>query len=182
MSLSSLDRAFQRALNKKALKNAKVGYTLRRLDNGKILLAHQADTLFHPASNTKIVTTAAAYKVLGPSERFVTRWYIEQEKKEDKIISRLYWRASGDPKLVPENFKEVAESIKRSLNEKKLALKVDELIIDDQGFTQEFLALGYDQKPDDDAPHIDSQRQCWFLNSTVLSLHLNQTRKWVKLL
>ena len=153
LSLSSLDRAFQRALNKKALRNAKVGYTLRRLDNGKTLLAHQADTLFHPASNTKIVTTAAAYKVLGPSERFVTRWYIEQEKKENRIISRLYWRASGDPKLVPENFKEVAESIKRSLNEKKLALKVDELIIDDQGFTQEFLAPGYDQKPDDDASY-----------------------------
>ena len=153
LSLSALKRAFKRALDKKALRNAKVGYIIRRLDDGKILLSHEADSLFHPASNTKIITTAAAYKILGPNERFVTRWYIEQTKELDQIKSRLYWRASGDPKLVPENFKEVAEAIKRSLKEKNLKLKIDELIIDEEGFTQEFLAPGYDQKPEDDAAY-----------------------------
>ncbi len=153
LSLTALDKAFQRALSKKALKDAKVGYVLRRLDNGKTLLAHEADTLFHPASNTKIVTTAAAYKILGPDERFVTRWYIEQVQEGQETINRLYWRASGDPKLVPETFKEVAESIKRSLKEKKIALRIDELIIDDKDFTEEYLAPGYDQKADDDAAY-----------------------------
>jgi serine-type D-Ala-D-Ala carboxypeptidase/endopeptidase (penicillin-binding protein 4) len=151
LSLSSLKKSYDRALKKKALKDAKVGYILRRLDTGETLLEHQADVLFHPASNTKVVTTAAAYKILGPNERFVTRWYLSDVTNKEKVI--LYWRASGDPKIVPKTFEEVAKTVKSTLIKQKRPLRIDELIIDDEGFTQTYLAPGYDQKPEDDAAY-----------------------------
>ena len=151
LSLTQLRKAYEKELKKEGLKGAKVGWSLLRLDNGEVLSSHRADELFHPASCTKLVTTASAYRVLGPDGRFVTRWYLGPRKGQEP--PDLYWYASGDPKLVPEVFETVATQIKNELSQAGLPMKLGSLIIDDTDFTKQVLAPGYDQKPDDDAAY-----------------------------
>jgi len=154
LSLQRLKNAYLRELKKDALKNTLVGWSLRRLDNGEVLLGHRSHELFHPASNTKLVTTAAAARIFDGDERFVTRWYFEA--KDSRSPPDLYWRASGDPKLVPESYEAIASKIKTALKKRsksKSRLKIGDLIIDTQDFTDQINAPGFEDKPNDDAPY-----------------------------
>ena len=160
LNLKSLKAAFNRSLSKDSLSEAKVGYIVRDLKSGDTLLEYHADHMFHPASNTKLATTAAAYHVLGPEERFVTRWYIDEahhlsDQKLGKGLT-LYWRASGDPKFLPEHMREIAKKIAQHLKKDKpssKALSISKLVIDDKDFTDQYLAPGFDQKPEDDSSY-----------------------------
>lgn len=64
-------------------------------ENGKELVAQNADRPFSPASVTKIVTAWLAIEVLGGDYRFKTRFYLDNERV-------LYVRGGGDPFLVSE--------------------------------------------------------------------------------
>src|SRR5690349_24614623 len=52
--------------------SSKVGVYVRRLDDGAELYAREPDTQVIPASNVKIVTSAAALRILGPDYRYTT--------------------------------------------------------------------------------------------------------------
>ena len=70
--------AVDKALNDKALETARIGIFAQRADgSGKPLLAYEADVGLHPASNTKVITTAAAFVRLGPSFDFRTDLFAE---------------------------------------------------------------------------------------------------------
>ena len=53
-----------------AIRNSTVGVQVVDLDSGDVIYSHDADKLLKPASNTKLVTTAAALAILGPDHRF----------------------------------------------------------------------------------------------------------------
>ena len=60
-----------------------------------VLDAHKEDELFIPASTIKIATALTAIKVLGPSYRFKTDFFLEGN-------SNLVIRGNGDPFLTSE--------------------------------------------------------------------------------
>ena len=64
---------------------------------GRVILSHQADQLFIPASNTKIITIVAALDLLGPDYRWETA--VEALGVRDGIADALIVRGSGDPTL-----------------------------------------------------------------------------------
>ena len=51
----------------------------RRRDAGEVLFARDADVLLNPASNVKLVTSAAALARLGPEYRFDTEFYVDAD-------------------------------------------------------------------------------------------------------
>ena len=73
-------------------------------ENGKELVAQNADQPFVPASVAKVVTAWLALEVLGGDYRFQTRFYLDGERK-------LYVRGGGDPFLVSEELAELAAAL-----------------------------------------------------------------------
>ena len=71
---------------------------------GDELVAQNADESFVPASVAKIVTAWLAIEVLGADYRFETRFYLD-----DKRV--LYVRGGGDPFLVSEELKPLAQDL-----------------------------------------------------------------------
>lgn len=58
--------------------------------------------MFAPASNQKLITTAAALKYLGPDYRYPTRLFAAGKIEGDTLYGDLYIKGYGDPKLVSE--------------------------------------------------------------------------------
>jgi D-alanyl-D-alanine carboxypeptidase/D-alanyl-D-alanine-endopeptidase (penicillin-binding protein 4) len=76
------------------------GIQIVDLASGKILYQQNADRLFVPASNTKLLTTALALMRLGPDFTFQTR--IEADRPPDadgRISGELRLVGGGDPNL-----------------------------------------------------------------------------------
>jgi D-alanyl-D-alanine carboxypeptidase/D-alanyl-D-alanine-endopeptidase (penicillin-binding protein 4) len=71
-----------------------------QLKNGKVLMSHNADLFFIPASNTKLFATAYALRALGPDYRFATR-VLSAALPDGKgqIAGDLILFGSGDPSL-----------------------------------------------------------------------------------
>ena len=93
--------------------------------SGRILEAHRKDERFIPASTMKIVTSLAALKVLGPSYRFKTEFFLESGY-------HLVIRGHGDPFLTSEYISKIG----RQLREKGIN-RIDRITIDDSLFALE---------------------------------------------
>jgi D-alanyl-D-alanine carboxypeptidase/D-alanyl-D-alanine-endopeptidase (penicillin-binding protein 4) len=84
------------------LKSDRYGIEIYSLDRREILYQTRKDHLFVPASNQKLVTTAAALKYLGPDYRYPTRLFTTGDIKGDTLYGDLFIKGYGDPKLVSE--------------------------------------------------------------------------------
>ena len=76
------------------------GISVVDLATGSSLYAENADKLLHPASNTKLFTTATTLALVGPDYKFLTT--IESAKRPDKrgrIAGDLFLVGRGDPNL-----------------------------------------------------------------------------------
>lgn len=71
------------------------GLVLLLDEDGKELLAHNADRSFVPASVAKMATAWLAMEVLGSDHRFQTHFYLDEKRV-------LYVRGGGDPFLISE--------------------------------------------------------------------------------
>ncbi len=74
-----------------------VAVHVRALEDGVELAAVEADRALRPASNLKLVTTAAALVLIGPGMEFVTPFEARGELKGGVLQGDLLVRASGDP-------------------------------------------------------------------------------------
>ncbi|MBN1961437.1 MAG: D-alanyl-D-alanine carboxypeptidase/D-alanyl-D-alanine-endopeptidase [Deltaproteobacteria bacterium] len=93
---ASMAAQIDELLNTEVLSGAKVGVYIKRLNDGRELYTRNADTFFIPASNIKLITSAAALHYFGPSYRFLTEVYFlpngESKQSGDIII-----KGNGDP-------------------------------------------------------------------------------------
>ena len=67
----------------------RTGVVVQELNTGRVVFQHRADEMFLPASNQKLLTTAAALWGLGADYRFKTRFSVEGG------VLQIY--AGGDP-------------------------------------------------------------------------------------
>jgi len=84
------------------LQSKSYGIEIYSLDRREILYETRKDHLFVPASNQKLITTAAALKYLGPDYRYPTRLFTTGKIEGDTLYGDLYIKGYGDPKLVSE--------------------------------------------------------------------------------
>jgi D-alanyl-D-alanine carboxypeptidase/D-alanyl-D-alanine-endopeptidase (penicillin-binding protein 4) len=76
------------------------GIEVRSLSTGRTLYARNAEKAFHPASNMKLVTTAAALDAYGPGARLRTT--VQAAGRLDglgRILGEVYLVGRGDPDL-----------------------------------------------------------------------------------
>jgi len=93
-------RSVRPSTSRAAAHSAFVGAEVRRLDDGRVLYAQNAEKAFAPASVLKLVTTAAALDAFGPDER--PRTTLESAASIDRdgrLRGDLYLVGRGDPNL-----------------------------------------------------------------------------------
>lgn len=126
-----------------ALAGAVIGVHVVDLASGAVLYTRNADPPQNPASNVKLVTTAAALALLGPEHRYVTRVYIDRKTLHGHSVDGdLYLRGGGDPSLITADLYQLASDL-RALGIHKVS---GGLVLDTTQFDRDELPPGFDQK------------------------------------
>lgn len=98
-------------LHEAPLNRTKVGVEVMQASNGDVLFAHNAAVQFNPASNTKMLTTAAAMSYLGADYRYHTVLYGPEPDADGVVHGDVVLRGSGDPSLTTTDVAEIARAL-----------------------------------------------------------------------
>ncbi len=93
------------------LNRTKVGVEIMQASNGDVLFAHNAAVQFNPASNTKMLTTAAAISYLGGDFRYHTALYGPEPDADGIVHGDVVLRGNGDPSLTTSDVAEIARAL-----------------------------------------------------------------------
>lgn len=100
--LRAADLAARLQAEARRLVGAGQGVQVERAD-GQVLVSEAGARAVHPASVSKIPTTLALLRVLGPNHRFETHFLAGGPLRADTLEGPLVVRAAGDPYFVDEN-------------------------------------------------------------------------------
>jgi D-alanyl-D-alanine carboxypeptidase/D-alanyl-D-alanine-endopeptidase (penicillin-binding protein 4) len=81
-------------------------------EDGAVLVAQAAEKAVHPASVSKVPTTLALLRELGPAHRFETRFAAGGPLEGGVVEGNLVVDGSGDPYLVDENALLIADALR----------------------------------------------------------------------
>ncbi len=100
-----------RYIGHSCLRSAEWGMKIVSLRTGDTIIDYRGDKSFIPASNVKVITTAAALSILRPQYRFRTVVYADGPLAGASLAGNLYVKGSGDPDLVSEQLWLLAKDI-----------------------------------------------------------------------
>ncbi|MCI0635019.1 MAG: D-alanyl-D-alanine carboxypeptidase, partial [Actinobacteria bacterium] len=86
-------------LARPAFRTSTFGILIAHVDSGRVLHEHNAEKLFAPASNTKLLSCGGALAALGEDFRFETRVVATGPLENGVLEGDLVLVASGDPNL-----------------------------------------------------------------------------------
>ena len=130
-------------LAQKPLAGATIGVHAVDLATGEVLYSRNPDVPQNPASNIKLVTTAAALALLGPEHRYITRVYIAKKSlKGSTVEGDLYLRGGGDPALITADLYQLASDL-RALGITRIT---GGLVLDTTLFDRDEFPPGFEQK------------------------------------
>ncbi|MFJ8262061.1 D-alanyl-D-alanine carboxypeptidase/D-alanyl-D-alanine-endopeptidase [Rummeliibacillus sp. NPDC094406] len=142
-TIQRLDQSVKKIVNEK-MANAEVSIAIRD-DFGKVIYDFNGNRQQKPASNMKLLTSAAALTELGGNYRFRTNIYTTGNVKNGILHGDLYIQGTGDPTLTVEDLDQFA-----SFFADQGIKKIDGRIIgDDFWFDQDLLTP--DIKKDDES-------------------------------
>jgi|AFSR01.1.fsa_nt_gi D-alanyl-D-alanine carboxypeptidase, serine-type, PBP4 family len=96
---SPLQEFVERIANRPALQGARLGIRVEDAETGEVLADVAGEKRFLPASNMKLVTTAAALDVLGPDFRVRTSVYVPPPDAKGVVTGDLILVGRGDPTI-----------------------------------------------------------------------------------
>lgn len=155
-----------------------IGIHVVRLHDAEELYRMRPDQTRNPASNQKLLTSAAALRRLGPSFTLSTR--VEGVVDQGRV-ERLVVRPSGDPSLGYAGLAALAESVRlRGVD------RVDRIVIDDTYFDDQPLPPAYDQQPGESAA-FRASISAFAVNRNSYVVHVTpgpaiDGRAWVRVL
>ncbi|MCK4941208.1 D-alanyl-D-alanine carboxypeptidase/D-alanyl-D-alanine-endopeptidase [candidate division WOR-3 bacterium] len=126
-------------LGQPELEHAHVGMIVLNLDEDSVIYANNYQKNMVPASNLKIVTSAAALTFLGSDFRFKTRLAIKGEVRRGELQGDLVVIGGGDPSFSLENL----EAFVMTIREHDISRIDGNIILIDGYFTQERLPIGW---------------------------------------
>lgn len=148
----------------KALVGAQISLVVERVSGGSPLYALNPGLRLHPASNTKIITTAAALEILGPAYRWRTDLAVTGYA--DGVAEAAYLIGRGDPRFVSESLWKLVDDARVA----GLKRVKGDLVVDDTWFTADRMAPGFDDKDQDAAYRAASGAMSLNFNSVSISI------------
>ncbi|MEM8642532.1 MAG: D-alanyl-D-alanine carboxypeptidase/D-alanyl-D-alanine-endopeptidase [Cyanobacteria bacterium P01_G01_bin.54] len=103
-----LPQALTRRINQPQWERAHWGILIQNLDSGAELYRHNAEDYFLPASNAKLLTTAAALHRFGPNWAMMTPL---QWQGDGSHWAQLHIHGQGDPTLTTTQLRDWARSL-----------------------------------------------------------------------
>lgn len=120
------------------LAGADVSITVRDRFSGEMVYDYNGLKTIKPASNMKLLTTAAALDLLGKDYRFNTSLYTSGKLSNGVLKGDVYLKGQGDPTLSIDDLQQFAEELKAQGIE-----KIDGRIVgDDKWFDDDLLTPG----------------------------------------
>lgn len=86
------------------LRNAAVGVCVKRVNDGKVIAAHNENVALTPASVTKLLPTVFALQEKGGNYSYTTTLFYTGEVKEGVLEGDILLQAAGDPCLQSRHF------------------------------------------------------------------------------
>lgn len=163
------DRAQLRAriealLAQPPLSTARISGEVVSLEDGAVVWSRAPEEKLNPASNTKVVTAAAALVGLGPEYRFTTEVLADKPLARGKVKT-LVVRGKADPTLDTERLQSIAADLwHRGLRQ------VQDLVLDDTWFDAQPWGPGWEQEESD---------KSYAAPAGALSLNHNSVGIWV---
>ncbi|MGP4020202.1 D-alanyl-D-alanine carboxypeptidase/D-alanyl-D-alanine endopeptidase [Saccharopolyspora sp. 5N708] len=96
------------------LNGSHAGVVVRDPDTDEVLYSRQATDRATPASNAKLLTSAAAVETLGPDYRFRTDVLTSAAQQGSVLLGDLYLRGTGDPTLLAADYDRLAAQVAES--------------------------------------------------------------------
>lgn len=141
---ADLEREVRALLQNKVLSGATVGVQVSSLGSGETLLALHASTPLTPASNTKLVTAAAAIALLGADYVFTTAVGYRGRMQDGRLDGDLVVIGGGDPSfrddLCEGDGWKPLRDLAVQLEQTGLREVSGDLVLDDALFDREFTA------------------------------------------
>ncbi|WP_345556597.1 D-alanyl-D-alanine carboxypeptidase/D-alanyl-D-alanine endopeptidase [Streptomonospora halophila] len=122
------------------LEGATSGVLVRSLTRGDVLYRGSARTELIPASNAKLLTSAAAMEVLGADYRFTTTVSAGEDPGDGVVDGDLHLVGTGDPTLTSDAVDELAAEVADS----GVGVVTGDLVADDTWFDAERLSPAWD--------------------------------------
>ncbi|AZF30515.1 D-alanyl-D-alanine carboxypeptidase [Pseudomonas sp. R4-35-07] len=151
VSPTSTPATLDKVLADPALHGATVSLMVRDARSGSTLYQHNPRTRLVPASNLKLLTTAAAMDVLGVQYRFATQLLSDGVRQGDRLTGNLYLRGLGDPTIQYADYQALAAQ----LASQGVRQVQGDLVFDDTWFDAE--RLGVDWSHDDETTYYGAQ-------------------------
>lgn len=172
-SLFPLSPILDPILNDAKIKSVTTGVIVKSLDKGEVLYEHNADKLLIPASNMKILTSAAALQTLGEDYRFRTDLYLSTLPKNGILNGDVMIKGYGDPTLHTEDSLKVedgvsVEKIAAILKEKGVTRINGNLILDESYFDS--IRLGHGWTWDDESAYYNPELSALGINRGTVKL------------
>lgn len=125
---NDLDTAIEAIINRPQFQRSRWGILIQTLDSGDNLYSLAANNYFTPASNTKLLTSAAILRELGGDFRIRTPVYITGEPPH---LTSLRLKGQGDPSLSTDRLKHIVHLLRDREVE-----SIEKLIVDDSYFSR----------------------------------------------
>jgi D-alanyl-D-alanine carboxypeptidase/D-alanyl-D-alanine-endopeptidase (penicillin-binding protein 4) len=159
---TDLGKEIDAIINRPEWKRSRWGISIQSLDSNTLIYSHDSDRYFTPASNAKLLTTAAALVQLGSQFRIRTSAYatgIAPNLTSLRVVGR------GDPSFTTKQLKELVRQIKKQGID-----RIETLIVDDSYFPKPDLNSSWEWSDlaTDYAPSVNSL----ILNGNAVSLTL----------
>jgi serine-type D-Ala-D-Ala carboxypeptidase/endopeptidase (penicillin-binding protein 4) len=147
---------------------AHAGIKVVSLENGQVLYEHDSKALMNPASNVKLITSAAALSVLDTNFQLKTSVFIDKSASGGETVQNMYLKGYGDPDLNTSDLDSLAFAIRR-LGINRI---VNNIIVDDSFFDDQYwgASWSWDDESDPDAPSISAlsiNKNCIGINVTA---------------
>ena len=96
--------------NSPSVRYGTIALSVRRVQDGQCLIDYNARQCLSTASTLKLITTATALAVLGPTYTYTTTLEYDGTLRDSVLTGNLYVRGTGDPSLGSGRFTDYADA------------------------------------------------------------------------